>query len=298
METLLGLVEHQSCNIHGLVQQCFKVRKMIPFGRISRLAEGGQSKSKFRDLRHYIGRLGEHVKSAKILVTAALRMPYLLENFEIRVCRSSRYNPSPLSPTSIDLDGIVGRAFHGENIDRYRASLSSMNRIFEGNLWQLVKDRCSFSTRVHAELLFVNHFQEHQYAFVADDRYIGCSKPACYCCYHYISALRQGFNLSMPACHNNLYLAWRAPDIPQGRGKEALKQQQDALNTMILSIRADLQRQIDGREPRRPSQYDSLTGVTPLHEREIPETGKDEPNLSRNDADREYYFIVQLEDAD
>jgi hypothetical protein len=44
-----------------------------------------------------------------------------------------------------------------------------------------VKDECSFTTGVHAELLLVDLFQEHQYDFVADDRYIGCSKPACHC---------------------------------------------------------------------------------------------------------------------
>jgi len=178
--------------------------------------------------------------------------------------------PSPLAPDRIDLHGIIGRAFRTEeDIARYRALISSMDRIVDGGLLRGVKDKCSFSTRVHAELLLLDLFQEHGFDFVADDRYIGCSKPACYCCFNYISALREGFSLSMPACHNNLHLPWRAPDIPKCRGAGPAKMRENALNTMIVSIRADLRRQIDSQAPRRSSQFDSLTGVTSLRKRDL-----------------------------
>jgi len=183
LEEISKLVNHENCNTNELVQQCFSVRTFVPFRTISRCARGEQSVSEhFAELRHYVGRLGEHLRAVKVLVSAALVMPYLLDSVKIRVRRSSCSIPSPLSPERIDLNGIIGRVFHNEyDITRYRASLASMDQIVDGGLSRGVKDECSFTTEVHAELLLVDLFQEHQYDFVADDRYIGCSKPACHC---------------------------------------------------------------------------------------------------------------------
>lgn len=289
LEGFKELVHAKDGDLHKLVEQCFTVRTMTPFRTLSHLAMSEKSGLAYRDLRHYIGRLGGHLKATKILVSAALKMPSLLYNFSIKVQRSSRSTPSPLAPERIDLDGIIGRAFQTEeDIAHYRALLSSMDRIFDGGLQRGVRNTCSFSTRVHAELLLLDLFQGRGFDFVADDRYIGCSKPACYCCYHYISALRGGFSLSMPASHNNLYLPWRAPDIPKSRGAAPVKMREDALNTMIVSIRADLKRQIDSQAPRRPSQFDSLTGVTSLRERELPEGDDFEPTFLKR-VERGYH---------
>lgn len=280
--------------MHELVRHCFKVRKMTFWPLLKELA-GSDEQSAFRSLRHYIGRLGEHLRAAEKLVSAALRMPCLLDNFRIMAKRSSCSLRSPLAPERMDLHGIIGRAFQSEkDIAKYRDLISSMNEITGGGLLRGIKDRCSFLTRVHAELLLVDLFQEPGFDFVAGDRYIGCSKSACYCCYHYISALRGGFSLSsrslpsMPACHNNLYLRWRAPDVPKSRGEAAVKSRELALNTMLKDIRADLQRQMDSKAPPRSSQFDSLTGVTSLRERELPEIGNDEPS-SPEEGDGGYY---------
>lgn len=258
---------------------------MPPFQIISHSARDEQFPSKpFGDLRHYIGRLGEHLKVVKNLVDAILAMPDLLDNFKIETRRSSCSIPSPLHPDRIELNGIVGRMFNdGGEITRYRASLATMDRIVEGDLSRGVKKESSFTTRVHAELLLVDLFQEHEYDFVANDKYVGCSKPACYCCYHYIAALRGGFHLSMPACHNNVYLAWRVPDLARHRGAAAEKRRRDVMNTMILSIRDDLRRQVDSRRPRGQPQFDSMTGVTPLKER-----GSPEPEAERQDPPSGY----------
>ncbi|KAI9880178.1 MAG: hypothetical protein M1830_004997 [Pleopsidium flavum] len=272
LENLLTLINQGKCNVHELVQQCFSVRTRDPFQIVSRLAIGEQSASKhFGNLRHYIGRLGGYLRAVKVLVSAALLMPYLLDSFKIEVRRSSCSIPSPLDPDRIALDGIIGRAFHNEeDITLYRVHLASMDHMVDGGLTRGVKDGCSFTTRVHAELLLVDLSQEHQYNFVMNERYVGCSKPALYCCYQYILALRGGFSLAKLACHNNLYLTWRALDVPKYRGEPAVRDRRDVLNTMLIGIRDDLRRQIDSQGPRRLSQFDSLTGVTPLHDRDLP----------------------------
>ena len=290
LEQFEQLVGSKESDVHKLVQDCFKVRGMTPFRVLNQLAIASQESAPA------FGRLGEHLNAARTLVSASLTMPYLLDDFNVKVRRSSHSIPPPLSPARTDLEGIIGRAFQSvDDIERYRDVLSSMDRILDGGLRKGVKDRCSVSTRVHGELLLVDLFQERGFDFVAGDKYIGCSKPACYCCYHYILALRGDFSLSsqpslsMPACHNKLYLSWRAPDVAESRGEVAVKRRQDALNTMLKYIRADLQSQIDSRAPRRPSQFDSLTGGTSLRERDLPSI-RDYEQSSPAQVERGYHL--------
>ncbi|KAF4626908.1 hypothetical protein G7Y89_g11247 [Cudoniella acicularis] len=68
-----------------------------------------------------------------------------------------------------------------------------------------------FRPRVHAELNLLEYFHMNRLPFVDDDRFIGCSKPACYCCYHYISLHPGGF--VRPSSHGIRYLNWRPPDL-------------------------------------------------------------------------------------
>jgi hypothetical protein len=66
-------------------------------------------------------------------------------------------------------------------------------------------------TRVHAELQIVDYFSRKKLKFFREDKYVGCSKPACYLCYKYISSHHRGF--SLPASHKKVILGWRAPDV-------------------------------------------------------------------------------------
>ncbi|PMD30803.1 hypothetical protein L207DRAFT_612083 [Hyaloscypha variabilis F] len=68
-----------------------------------------------------------------------------------------------------------------------------------------LREECQKKTwrpRVHAELILLDLFWSQNLEFVENDKYIGCSKPACYCCYHYITVHPGRF--VPPACHNNL----------------------------------------------------------------------------------------------
>lgn len=69
----------------------------------------------------------------------------------------------------------------------------------------------SITTRVHGELLVLDYFSRKKLEFVDDDKYIGCSKPACYFCYKWISLHHGGF--SLPASHKKVILGCRGPDV-------------------------------------------------------------------------------------
>lgn len=93
----------------------------------------------------------------------------------------------------------------------YRAVLANLHTTTHGEIAYRIRDEAHFKTRVHAELLLVDTVHWRQFEFFDDDPYIGCSKPACFGCFHDI--LSHPFNFSLPACHNKLCLTWRPPDI-------------------------------------------------------------------------------------
>ncbi|OBT85143.1 hypothetical protein VE02_05607 [Pseudogymnoascus sp. 03VT05] len=232
--------------------------------RIDLLTASGNAHCKFfDDIRHLLGRLGEHLKATKTIVSAALRFPAILDEFEIKARASPPARCYFQSSHSITLDGIASRIFtKDDDVIHYQEALETLEQTSNGALLSRLHQECLFKTRVHAELLLADFFYWHQFDFVADDPYIGCSKPACFNCFQYI--LAHPGNFALPACHNKLYLAWRTPDIGEdtvpvltaSRIREAIT------SKMNSNIRAELRRQIDGRYAKKAAQYDSVTGTS------------------------------------
>lgn len=62
---------------------------------------------------------------------------------------------------------------------------------------------------VHAEILIIDHFQRNKLKFVNGYRYIGCSKPACYFCHHWLECEK----VVVPKSHFKVILECRGPDF-------------------------------------------------------------------------------------
>jgi hypothetical protein len=155
------------------------------------------------------------------------------------------------------------------NSEEREALLKPLKPISDAlGLPQLLKENGTFKTRVHAELLLVDHFYTQKLDFVDGDKYVGCSKPACFLCYQYISAHPGGF--ALPATHQKLYLCWRHPDIIADPGgdddgetlKNLQKCREDIINEMTKKIRSYLIEQIRGGITQRKPHPDSSTGVS------------------------------------
>ena len=173
----------------------------------------------FRKLAHYIGRLGATRSSANAIIRAMIIGPELRQISDIRRCeapesRDVAIDRAHMSPYEIvraicadstsrnpiqsqaALRAIVELDIPINNADRLRAILASRGRI---------------TTRVHAELQIADRFSRSQHMeFVDDDKYVGCSKPACYFCYNWLSNHKYSF--SLPATHNKVILGCRGPD--------------------------------------------------------------------------------------
>lgn len=249
-----------------LVRVCFEARKRkhSAFETLAQLTASGNSYSKFfDDIRHLLGRLGEHLKATKTIVSATLRFPAILDEFEIQARASPPARCYFQSSHSITLDGMAGRIFtKDDDITHYQEALETLERTSNGALLDSLQQECIFKTRVHAELLLADFFYWHQFDFIGDDPYIGCSKPACFNCFQYI--LAHPGNFALPACHNKLYLAWRTPDIVEDNVPISTASRiREAITTKMNSnIGAELRRQIDGRYAKKAAQYDSVTGTS------------------------------------
>uniref|UniRef100_A0A093VHP4 Uncharacterized protein n=1 Tax=Talaromyces marneffei PM1 TaxID=1077442 RepID=A0A093VHP4_TALMA len=234
LQTHASILRCGDSSIKGLVNGCMQCRIYFPMlARFSR-RETDQHQPITRT-KHFIGRLAMYPRTVNTLLDVALEIPQLLENCELRLCDSSRHLPSPLNSELSTLDGIVRRMFPEFTANEVRSDLDRLN-VF-GNLHKRLSRACSFKTRVHAELLVLEKFRSNRWEFVAGDRYIGCSKPSCFCCYHYINSLPERYSVS--GCHNKIYTHWRAPDLTGVQDLEAVKVREDALNAAVAKLRAE-----------------------------------------------------------
>ncbi|KAF5859895.1 hypothetical protein ETB97_002254 [Aspergillus alliaceus] len=109
--------------------------------------------------------------------------------------------------------------------------------------------------RVHAEIQLINHFDTNNSSLLEErNPYIGCSKPACYLCYKYITDHpRQWFR---PPSHQKLYYLW---SLPESRGNE---NREEFLATTAEVLQRELREDIAKKRGPRSECDDSTAGAT------------------------------------
>jgi hypothetical protein len=229
----------------------------------------GNRQNPFAELRHYIGRLAYHAKCVRVLISAARRIPALFLEPRIETVEQS---PSliPLPPVrgTVNLDAIANRMIKDDPqlLAEIQARLRQLNQSFDiAKVLQEEHANKYIKPCVHAELNLLEHFyanRDHIEPF-DNDKFIGCSKPACYCCFLYIRA--HPGNFVEPATHQKIYVNWMPPtSIPgvQEPQSELAKHERVMLNNMVVGIRARAIEQIQSQTGRRKKHFDSTTGET------------------------------------
>lgn len=127
--------------------------------------------------------------------------------------------------------------------------------------FEVAASRQCDSLKVHAELTVAERMCAAGARFYADDRFVGCCKPACLSCYWYIVNHPAGF--VPPACHTKTWMKWGVPIVEEegtGHGRvrtEAIRcvtrELRKAAVTVLLS---------GGQSAWRP---DSTDGITARH---------------------------------
>ena len=113
----------------------------------------------------------------------------------------------------------------------------------------------------HAETFLLEHFYFQRLPYVWRDKYIGCSKPSCYCCHLY-----QRFHPDNPVlrpAHGTAWHRWAAPIIiDRDMDRQKWRHHLAIVNKMNEHIRRDVLAEIRNRMPRRERVCDSTSKVT------------------------------------
>ncbi|CAI6332052.1 unnamed protein product [Periconia digitata] len=169
----------------------------------------------FGSLAHFIWRLGETRESAKTVVEAMITVPSLRRVNNILVVKAPKIikrtiDPSCMSPHEVlheIIDSVSSSPIHHMHAF---TRLHELDSPIPGPLHTQMTSRSSVKTKVHAELQIADLFSKTgNRKFVDGDKYIGCSKPACYFCYSWL--IEHPHRFVPPATHHKIILACRGP---------------------------------------------------------------------------------------
>ncbi|KAF2191902.1 hypothetical protein K469DRAFT_655093 [Zopfia rhizophila CBS 207.26] len=171
----------------------------------------------FSKLAHYIWRLGATRSAANTVVEAMITVPSLHRVSQIRRVSAPEtvektVHPSCMSPHEV-LHGIFAdSASHNPLQFQY-----AFNRLYQLDpplarpIYTKMASREKVVTRVHAELQIADTFsRSRDMEFVDNDKYIGCSKSACYFCYNWLCNHKHCY--VQPATHHKIIPGCRGPD--------------------------------------------------------------------------------------
>lgn len=218
----------------------------------------------FQSARHLLGRLGHHVRAPKQILEDAPKLGELLsQNYFVRqipLCKSVAA-PEPDGLTT--LESMLGRMLpaNASNLGGYKDALLNLDR--QLNLQERVINQYktkTFQPQVHAEIQVLEYFYSKDLRFIDDDRYINCSKPACYCCHLYIR--HHPLGVVEPASHKNIYPNWGPHFLPEGMNDPGYRHQLNMLQKMLETIRKEALAQIKSKAHGPRGHRDTTTGIT------------------------------------
>jgi OTT_1508-like deaminase len=223
----------------SLVQECDDVRRYLESEFLTKLAgtKNLERRNDILETRHSIGRLGCFYRLPTTLIEAVVEIPRITENISVKRCLRPNGAKAPLRAETT-LEAIVGSMFSEES--KKKAFLEKIKAIDTiANISGRIKDSCCFSTRVHAELQIADLFRSSGFEYFGGDNYIGCSKPSCFCCYHYLQALCP--EVALDGSHNRVYIRWQPLEFGNDNEKRR------ALDALIQKVRMECSLQVNKR---------------------------------------------------
>ncbi len=264
-----------------LVNACYKIRHTQCLSTIGVFAGQGRTRAQdFERLHKLLGKLGKPIMVSRNLIEGAMKLSQdLVQGFTVEIIPPSKHRPFPIRPKAeTTINSIVHRMFSSQvEQEDFMERLSYLEK---GEITDFIQRERSANTRVHAELLLIDHFERTGCSFLdCHEKYIGCSKPACYLCHMYIT--HHPGRYVVPSCHNKLYLAWRPPDVHVGEtnGRMTAPAQEKIVMKMTETVRKDLIAEINSRNMRWPFHADSTTGITSTIV-SVPVDGNTRPQLT------------------
>ncbi|KAI0382517.1 hypothetical protein F5Y04DRAFT_252850 [Hypomontagnella monticulosa] len=217
----------------------------------------------FNELHHRLGRLAHHVRAAKEVVDDSTALPHLFDVYRVCPVESVPCNERPQVDSHTELHSILGRMLPANNsrLEEYKEHLTSLDRklAITERVHQHYEDG-NFKPCIHAEIQVLEHFRTKKLRFADNDSYIGCSKPACYCCHLYFR--HHESRPVEPESHQKIYLNWGVPALANGAKDPGYIAQRDLMNKMVVAFREEALAQII-RQANPPRWHaDSHTDIT------------------------------------
>ncbi|KAL8671138.1 MAG: hypothetical protein Q9168_004353 [Polycauliona sp. 1 TL-2023] len=253
---------------HQIVRVCYEARN-LPFIRIlAQTKERGSDTrfSSFQTLHHQIWRLGKHLQCIHCMKQAWHTYPEVY-NIKIRTLQLPKPRKSLLQCSSFtSAHQLITGSLPEQDITAYESAIRMVDystgnegkpHTSIGNMLNTHK-----RTSTHAEIALLDHLvlrSKDNTSFMDGDRYIACSKAACYCCMLYVASMEQKDRVELCGGHNNLYLGWQPPANPSASGEES-QTHRDILQRMVQSLQSAL-RDKTHHQTVMHNHPDSSTGV-------------------------------------
>jgi len=171
----------------------------------------------FGKLAHFVYRIGATREAANKVVEAMIRVPSLQRISRIQTISTPQVVKKTISPTCMSphevFYGVLKKTSPNVPLKFQQAFLKlyHLDSLPTRPIYNHMASKETVVTRVHAELQIADKFARSQAInFVDNDKYIGCSKPACYFCYTWLCLHTQGY--SEPATHCKVIPGCRGPD--------------------------------------------------------------------------------------
>lgn len=166
------------------MRECHKARRDSVLDILKFFTRQGQTRhQEFEKLYIILHKLGKHVTITRKLIDSAVSLPQdFNQDFIIKPVPSTTPKKLPLLPREANVKSTAHRMF--SNPEAETRFLSRLRAIWDDQeLSALLLKEVPTKTRVHAELLLLDHFEKQGCTFLdLSDKYIGCSKGVCYLC--------------------------------------------------------------------------------------------------------------------
>ncbi|KAK2738931.1 hypothetical protein CKAH01_18723 [Colletotrichum kahawae] len=217
----------------------------------------------FRDVHHMISSLGAHVRVISQLFNDASRLQPLLKSYRVDRVPKPAVATVPEVNDHMTLRGILIRLLPAGD-DRYETYLTYLSHMEpQVNIEKRLRDRFDLGVPgtlrpcVHAEIQMLHHFHDDNRVFVAEDRYVACSKFACICCNSYFR--NHPANIALLDCHQKAYPNWGIPQLPAGAKDKRWLDQRKIINAVIQDLKKMVLDQISQRHISSLNHPDSVS---------------------------------------
>ena len=226
--------------------------------QLDELIRSSEDNMLWKQVLHLLGRLCSWVRASRYIV-----LTYKDFREHLRDAQVLQADKSPFSTTDFQLPWRNTSAILGGVLPEFQESLlqdalqARQNDKALSSILQWLSSMIdgTFNPNLHAEIALLLHFHLRGLEFIAGDRYIGCSKPSCYCCDLYLRS--HPARILPRRCHGNIWVKWTVPEL----NAVIVPQQADILREMVNYVKSDLRCQIMSGPVHGGRPADSTTGL-------------------------------------